>query len=124
MSIHQVVSVNKTPKAVYEMLTDAKKFAALSGGKARISRKPGGAISLFDGDMTGFTIELVPNKRVVQAWRANYWPKGVYSIVRFELAKDGKGTRLTFDQAGHPDDDEAALAEGWRDYYWAPMNAS
>ena len=70
MAIHQEVTINKPPKAVYEMLTQAKKFEALGGGAAKISAKPGGAISLFDGYATGFNVELVPGKRVVQAWRA------------------------------------------------------
>ena len=71
MAIHQEVTINKPPKAVYEMLTQAKKFEALGGGAAKISAKPGGAISLFDGYATGFNVELVPGKRVVQAWRAS-----------------------------------------------------
>jgi hypothetical protein len=31
-------------------------------------------------------LELVPAKHVVQAWRSQAWPEGVYSIVNFELA--------------------------------------
>ena len=48
---------------------------------------------------------------------------GVYSIVRFELAAQGKGTRLTFDQAGHPDAAGPMLEDGWSQMYWQPMNA-
>jgi activator of HSP90 ATPase len=122
MAIHQEVTINKPPKAVYEMLTQGKKFEALGGGAAKISAKPGGAISLFDGYATGFNVELVPGKRVVQAWRASDWPKGVWSIVTFQMKKDGKGTALTLDQVGHPQSDESSLFSGWHDFYWKPMN--
>jgi activator of HSP90 ATPase len=60
---------------------------------------------------------------VVQAWRSQAWPEGVYSIVRFELAPAGKGTKLTFDQAGHPDGAREMLEGGWHQMYWNPMNA-
>jgi len=44
------------------------------------------------------------------------------SIVRFELAPSGKGTKLVFDQAGDPADAEAMLEGGWPKMYWEPMN--
>jgi hypothetical protein len=33
----------------------------------------------------------VPNKLVVQAWRAKTWQEGIHSIVRFELRPEGSG---------------------------------
>ncbi len=76
----------------------------MTGGRAAdIADDVGGAVSMFGGDIRGRNVELVPGKRVVQAWRSQAWPEGVYSIVRFELAPEGKGTKLVFDQAGHPD---------------------
>ena len=89
MRIHQDVRIDATPEAVFEVLTDAAKFKAMTGGKAtKISREPGGSISMFDGYVSGRQVELTPGKRVVQAWRGANWPEGVYSIVRFELTKD------------------------------------
>jgi activator of HSP90 ATPase len=65
----------------------------------------------------------VPGKRVVQAWRSQAWPEGVYSIVRFELTLEGKGTKLVFDQAGYPDGADKMLEGGWHQMYWQPMKA-
>ena len=84
----------------------------------------GGAISMFGGDIRGRNVELVPGKRVVQAWRSQAWPEGVYSIIRFELTAEGKGTTLVFDQAGHPEGSDEMLAGGWHQMYWQPMNAT
>ena len=76
---------------------------------------------MFDGAIVGRHVELVPGKRVVQAWRTQRWPEGLYSIVRFELSGKGKQTKLVFDQSGHPDDDQDMLSGGWHKMYWEPM---
>ena len=124
MHIHQDVSFEATPEAIYDVLVSAAKFAKMTGGrKATITAKTGGAISLFDGYISGRNLELVPGKRIVQAWRAKEWPEGVHSIVRFELSKRGKGAALAFDQIGHPENHHDHLAEGWVKMYWEPMKA-
>ena len=133
-SIHEEVTLNATPARVYETLTVAAQFdkvvklsAAMQSGMAPAKKPtilrgvPGGAFSFFGGYVTGRNIELVPAKRVVQAWRAASWPAGVYSIVKFELSAEGAGTKLVFDQAGFPQDDADHLVPGWHDNYWKPM---
>lgn len=124
MAIHQEVDIKGTPQAVYDVLTSSEKFAKMTGGReASISAEEGGAVSLFGGDIQARNVELVPGKRVVQAWRSGAWPEGVYSIVRFELQSNGGGTKLTFDQSGYPDEAHDMLSGGWQQMYWEPMNA-
>ena len=123
MHIHQEVTINGSADAVYGVLTRSEEFSRMTGGsKADISREVGGAVSLFGGDIKAINVELVPGKRVVQAWRSYRWPEGVYSIVRFELKPEGKSTKLVFDQAGYPDDAHEMLDGGWPKMYWQPMN--
>ena len=124
MPIHQEISINAAPDAVYGVLTSSADFTKMTGGRAaKISKEAGGEVSLFGGDIQARNIELKPGKRVVQAWRSQAWPEGVYSIVRFELAADGKGTRVTFDQAGYPKEAHDMLDGGWQQMYWGPLNA-
>ncbi|MCB1502191.1 MAG: SRPBCC domain-containing protein [Bauldia sp.] len=124
MAIHQEIDIGASPDVVYAVLTRSDEFARMTGGRAAdIARDEGGAISLFGGDIEGRNIELVPGRRIVQAWRSRAWPEGVYSIIRFELAPAGKNTRLVFDQAGHPEEASAMLEGGWHQMYWQPMNA-
>jgi activator of HSP90 ATPase len=124
MSIHQEVTINASPAAVYGVLTNSEYFAKMTGGRsADIAREVGGALSMFGGDIRGRVVELIPGKRVVQAWRSQAWPEGVYSIVRFELTPEGKGTKIAFDQAGYPEGAEKMLEGGWHQMYWNPMNA-
>ncbi len=124
MSIHQEVSIDASPAAVFAVLTSSADFARMTGGRAAsISQEVGGAVSLFGGDIEARNIELVSGTRLVQAWRSKAWPAGVYSLVRFELAADGSGTKLTFDQVGHPAEAQPMLEGGWHQMYWQPMKA-
>ena len=121
-SIHQEVTFNANAKRVYAALTESERFAAVTGGApAQISAEAGGAFSCFGGMITGRNVELVPGRRIVQAWRAGNWAEGVYSMVRFELQEQGAQTRLVFDQAGFPEDQRAHLEGGWQQMYWEPL---
>ena len=119
VTIHQVVDFTANPQRLYEALLDSKQFSAFSGRPAEINREVGGAFSIFGGHIVGRNLELVPNQRIVQAWRVVTWPEGIYSIVRFDLKAQGSGTRLTFDHTGFPEDQRDHLAEGWESNYWS-----
>ena len=132
--IHQEVAFKVSRKRVYDALTEAKQFnkvvmlsAAMQSGMApggkpvEVSSEAGGAFSAFGGHITGRQVELVPNERIVQAWRAASWDPGQYSIARFQLIEQGSGTKLVFDHTGFPPDQREHLAEGWKVNYWEPL---
>jgi len=132
-SIHQEAVFKASRNRVYEALTDAKQFdkiIQLSGvmqamhlpdKPAEISPDVGGAFTLFGGYITGRHVELVPNERIVQAWREGGWPPGVYSIAKFDLVEQGSGTKIVFDHTGFPKGEAESLASGWKAHYWEPM---
>jgi uncharacterized protein YndB with AHSA1/START domain len=117
-NIHHEVTLPAAPSRVYKALVDSKEFAEVTGAPASGDPSEGAAFSGFGGHITGRHVELVPGKRVVQAWRAKTWPEGMYSIVRFELEADGKGTKLVFDHDGFPEDMKEHLSQGWHANYW------
>ncbi len=119
ITIHQEIEFNASPQQLYEALLDAKQFTEFSGRPAEINREVGGAFSLFKGHIIGRNLELLPNERIVQAWRVVTWPQGAYSIVRFELKPQGSGTHLVFDHIGFPEGLHDHLAEGWEENYWS-----
>ena len=124
--IRQEIEFKTNPQRVYDALLDAKQFSAFTGAPAEIDRQVGGAFSCFGGIITGRNIELVPNKRIVQAWRVKIWPEGLYSIVAFELRSDGPGTRVVLTHDGFPADMRAHLNGegpdgGWHRQYWDPL---
>ena len=118
ITIHQEIDFNASPQQLYEALLDAKQFTEFSGRPAEINRE-GGVFSLFKGHIVGRNVELVPNQRIVQAWRVVTWPEGAYSIARFELKPQGSGTRLVLDHIGFPEGLHDHLAQGWEENYWS-----
>jgi len=120
-SIRQTAQFKAAPHAVYEALMDSRQHGELTGGKARISRRVGGRFSVYDGYATGVNLKLVPDKEIVQTWRAEDWPEGHFSRVQFKLARTGTGTKLTFVQSGVPARHYAEIKQGWIDFYWKPM---
>jgi activator of HSP90 ATPase len=134
-SIHQEAVINASRKRVYEALTSAGQFNELTKIAAALDRAisldksptilspdAGGAFSLFGGIIIGRQIELVPNRRIVQAWRVSYWAPGAYSIAKFELIEQGIGTKIVFDHTGFPKGDAETLASGWKAHYWGPLS--
>ena len=120
-SIHQDVAFKASPQRIYDALLDSKQFAAFTGRPAEIDPREGGAFSLFGDLVTGRNIELASNERIVQAWRPASWPKGIYSIVRFELNPQGSGTAIVFDHTGFPEGKYDGLLSGWNEHYWSPL---
>jgi activator of HSP90 ATPase len=119
--IHQEVEFKSGPQRIYKALLDSKQFSAFTASPAQIHATAGGAFNCFGGRVVGRNIELVPNRRIVQAWRISEWPEGLYSIVRFELKTQGSGTRLILDHAGFAPEDREHLDPGWHQMYWDPL---
>jgi activator of HSP90 ATPase len=124
-TIHQEVDFTVGPQQLYNALLDTKQFCEFaimnkefSNNSAQIDPSVGGAFILFDGHIIGRNIELVPNQRIVQAWRVVDWPAGVYSVVVFKFRAQGTGTHLVFDHTGFPDGWRDRLAKGWYSHYW------
>jgi activator of HSP90 ATPase len=133
-SIHQEAIFKASRRRIYEALTDSVQFhkvtllsEAMRSGMApgmkptEISREVGGAFSLFGGYVTGRQIELVPNERIVEAWRAGSWDLGIYSIAKFDLVEQGSGTKIIFHHTGFPEGQAGHLAAGWKGNYWEPL---
>jgi activator of HSP90 ATPase len=132
-SLHQEIVFTAKRSRIYSTLLDAEQFAAvtqlsdaaksmrLGTAPTQIDPVPGGAFVLFGDYILGRTIEVVPDTRIVQAWREKIWPEGAYSIVRFALSDEGTGTKLTFDHTGFPKGAGHHLSIGWYENYWEPL---
>lgn len=127
-AIHQEIDFAASTARVYHALTDAKEFTKImafssmkDAAPAQIESGAGGTFSLFNGHIVGRHLELVPSRRLVQAWRVVDWAPGVYSIARFELVDHGGKSTLRFDHTGFPNGLGEHLAQGWRMNYWAPL---
>ena len=120
-SLHEEIELKAAPQRIYEVLLDAKQFAAFTGMPAEIDAKPGGAFSMFGGQIVGRNVELVANQRIVQAWRPTHWDPGIYSIAAFVFKPTGGGTLVVLDHKGFPEGDFDHLEWGWHNHYWDPL---
>lgn len=124
-SIRQVVTLPGTPLDVYEALMTTQGHVGFTGAPARISARVGGSFDAWGGYIHGKNLELVPGKRIVQAWRPSEegWPARHFSKVTYRLAALGKKTRVTFVQTEVPIDHVDHLSRGWKESYWDPLAA-
>ena len=124
-SIKQSVTFNSTPGIVYPLLMDQKKHAAFTSSAVIMSRKVNGQFSIFDGYCHGYNIELIEDKKIVQAWHfaEDGWPDDHFSTCTFLFESIGNKTKLTFLQTGVPAHKVEALKGGWKQFYWKPMKA-
>jgi activator of HSP90 ATPase len=129
ITIHQETDLKASPTQLYGALISSKEFSdctkksfpSFSAASARIDPVAGGSFSLFDGHIVGRILELVPNERIVEAWRVVDWPAGIYSIARFEFRANTTGTTIVFDHTGFPEGLKEHLSSGWKEHYWIAL---
>jgi activator of HSP90 ATPase len=119
--LHQENDFKTTPARIYELLLDAKLFAAITGEPAEIRPEAGAAFSLFGARILGRNIELSPGERIVQAWKPGYWRPGIYSLVKFELKRKGAVTMVALDHWGFVEGKFKDFSSGWEEHYWGPI---
>jgi activator of HSP90 ATPase len=122
--IRHVVRFKAKPSTIYSALMNSRKHAAFTGAPAKIDPKVGGRFAAWGPHIRGINIELIKNKRIVQAWKAANWPKGHYSIATFELKPAGSGTVLTFTHVGIPAKNAKGINQGWKTHYWQPLKSA
>ena len=122
-TMKQRVRLKAAPAVVYGVLADSKKRSKLTGRKAVISPRVGGAFSTDAGAVSGVNVDLVPGKRLVQAWRRRDFPEGVFSMAAITLAPTASGgTELVPTHRGVPKWLIPDTEEYWRTQYWSRLN--
>jgi activator of HSP90 ATPase len=119
-----VCELSASPQAVYEAWLSSAGHSAMTGAKAKASKKVGAAYSAWDGYIVGRNLALDPHRRIVQSWRTTeFAADDPDSTVTIALTPLGAGTRLALRHAGVPDRQTAYENEGWRKFYFEPMQA-
>lgn len=123
-TIKQRVKFRASPAIVYDLLADSDKHSALTGKKATISGEVGGIFSTSANEVSGVNVDLVPGRRIVQAWRHRKFPEGVFSMAAVTLTptSDG-GTELVLTHRGVPKDLIPETEQAWREQYWSKIKA-
>ncbi len=120
-AIRQRVRFNASPARLFNMYMDSRQHSAATHAKAVVSRKVGGKFSAFGGTITGKMLLIVPNRMIVQSWRAKHWKKtDLDSILVLAFSKTRRGTQIGLVHVNVPECDHDGVSNGWGKYYWKP----
>ncbi len=123
-TIKHKVRFKAPPDTIYDLLANSRRRTEITGRKAVMSGKAGGKFSTDAGQVTGVNVDLMPGRRLVQAWRRKDFPEGIYSMAAITLAPTpGGGTELVLTHRGVPKHLLDQVEDYWRHVYWAPMRA-
>jgi activator of HSP90 ATPase len=118
--IQQTVRFRTTPHALFEMYLDSKKHSKSTGLPARIGRKVGGRFRAFRGPLGGKNLLVLPDRQIVQLWRAIHWRKEDWSVLILTFGKVAGGAQIDLVQVGVPAYDHKGVRKGWPKFYWRP----
>ena len=86
-----------------------------------MSRKPGGTFTAWNGQLRGRNLLIVPNRLIVQAWRATHWKNSdPDSILILRFSKAPGGGQIDLVHVNVPSYDHKGVRQGWPKYYWKP----
>jgi activator of HSP90 ATPase len=107
---------------IYKAWLSTRGHAAMTGNPAKVSGKVGGNFSAWDGYIFGSTLELEPDRHIVQAWRTSEFPDDAPdSRLEILLEETRGGTKITLTHTDMPEDQVESYRRGWEDFYFRPM---
>ena len=108
-----------SPTGIYKAWLTTKGHTAMTGSPAKVNGKK---FSAWDGYIFGATLELEPDRRIVQSWRTTEFPDAAPdSRLEVLLIKIKGGTKLTLTHTNIPDGQADSYKQGWEDFYFKPM---
>ena len=118
-TIKKVYKISSPVDRVWQALVDPAVIDEWGGGPSKMDSNTGTDFELWNGDIYGKNIEVIPKIKLVQEWFGGDWAKP--SIVTFTLKKDNLDTILELEQFNVPDDEFEDIESGWDDYYMGPL---
>lgn len=115
MDFQYKLEIIADPEEVFGALTNPFQIELWSGYLADMKAEKGYVFSLWEGDITGVNLEVIPNKSLVQEWF--FGEQEEASIVRITLKKNGPRTSVELEHTHIPADVYDEITEGWREYY-------
>ncbi len=111
----QYISVSAEPEDVYACLTNPFTIELWSDMPAKMEAKEGTEFEMFEGEIAGKIMELIPNEKVVQQWY--FGDQKEPSIVTFKIHPDKAKVSLELRHINIPDEAYDEITEGWKTYF-------
>lgn len=110
------------PAQLYAAWLDPRRHSEMTGATAEIERGVGGRFTAWDGYIHGTTIELEPERRIVQRWRTSEFPDDAPdSRLEVLFSPEAGGTRVSLAHSGLPPGQGDLYRSGWEEFYFQPM---
>ena len=120
-AIQQRVEFHAPPARLFTLYMDSRQHSAATRAKAVVGKKVGGKFSAFGGMITGKMLAIVPNRLIVQSWRAKHWKRtDLDSILVLTFSRTRGGARIDLVHVNVPEHDHDGVTRGWESYYWKP----
>jgi uncharacterized protein YndB with AHSA1/START domain len=112
-------TIKATAEDVYACFTNRYTIELWSGCAAEMPTEAGSEFSMFEGDITGTVVKLVPARIIEQEWY--FGKKNPPSQVKITLNEKGGATEVKIEQSGIPEDDYENISEGWEEQIMEPI---
>ena len=110
------------PDKIYKAWLDTQQHSEMTDADAEIDPNVNGTFNIWNGYISGTTVELIQDKKIVQQWRTTDFPAGSdHSVIEVHFAETPKGSNLKLNHYNIPDGQGNDYKEGWKEYYFKPM---
>ncbi len=122
-SIEVSAVIPASAERIYKAWLSSDGHGAITGGStAKVDGKVGGEFTAWDGYISGKTLEVEKNRRIVQSWRTTDFPPGSHnSRLEVRLEEANGGTKVTLAHTNIPAGQGPEYEQGWKDFYFKPM---
>lgn len=107
--------IEAEPEEIFLALTNPFTIELWSDMPAKMDANEGTEFELWEGDICGKNLKIVPNKEIVQEWYFDDLPEP--SIATIKLHPHKTGTNVEVKHTNVPDEAFENINEGWREFY-------
>ena len=109
------------PQPKVATYTDPAKHAAITGAPVAIGVQPGSPFQAFNGALTGATLQITPQRLVIQSWRSTKFnDEERDSTLILAFTPEGTNGRIDLLHLDLPALNYQSVVEGWETHYWGP----
>jgi len=103
-----------SPLDLYKAFLEPERVSGYTMKPAEISAQVGGAFRIRGGAVSGTQVKLVPGERIVQKWRMDSYPEGLYTDVAITIHQREEQVVLELVQRGVPEAQMRDTEHAWR----------
>ncbi|ODV62068.1 Aha1p ASCRUDRAFT_80384 [Ascoidea rubescens DSM 1968] len=116
-TLHIESTFNTTAEQLYLTLLDKQRVAAWSRSLPIIEPIENSDYSLFNNNIQGKLLKLIPNEKIQMTWRLNDWKQNHFANLNISFYQSDSDTKLIADFTGIPIGEEDKTENNFNNYY-------